>query len=141
MPRAELFVGWRPRNLHDSKIRRPAPPGGPAVPAAGWRPHRGGPETGDEDKSPPMVVSPKVGWPRQERQRHGTGVTSATIGPSQSAIEDPSPRWDPRQKGGHMPSQMPVPGERHFIKRDRQSRARGSRHGRGHGGAGSRPKR
>jgi hypothetical protein len=25
-------------------------------------------------------------------------------GLSQSAIEDPSPRWDPRQKGGDMPS-------------------------------------
>jgi hypothetical protein len=30
-------------------------------------------------------------------------VTSATIGPSQLAIKDPSPRWDLRQKGGHMP--------------------------------------
>jgi hypothetical protein len=35
MPRAELFAGWRPRSLHGSKTRRPAPPGGPAVLAAG----------------------------------------------------------------------------------------------------------
>jgi hypothetical protein len=31
------------------------------------------------------------------------GVTSATTGLSQSATEDPSPRRDPRQKGGDMP--------------------------------------
>jgi hypothetical protein len=103
MPRAELSDGWRPRNLHGPKIRRPALPKGPAAPAAGWRLHRGGPEPGDEDKSPPTAISPKVGWPRQERQRQRTGVTSATTGPSQSAIEDPSPRRDLRQKGGHMP--------------------------------------
>jgi hypothetical protein len=28
---------------------------------------------------------------------------SGTTGPSQSAIKDPSPRWDLRQKGGDMP--------------------------------------
>jgi hypothetical protein len=38
-------------------------------------------------------------------------------------------------------SQMPVPGERRFIKRDRQSRAKGSRRGRRHRGVGSRPNR
>jgi hypothetical protein len=103
MPRAELYVGWRPRSLHGSKMRRPAPPEGLATPAAGWRLHRGEPGPGDEDKSLPMAVSPKVGWPRQERQRPRTGVTSATTGPSQSAIKDPSPRRDLRQKGGHMP--------------------------------------
>jgi hypothetical protein len=31
------------------------------------------------------------------------GVTTAMIGLSQSEIEDPSPRRDPRQKGGDMP--------------------------------------
>jgi hypothetical protein len=30
-------------------------------------------------------------------------VTTATTGLSQSEIEDPSPQWDPRQKGGDMP--------------------------------------
>jgi hypothetical protein len=42
-------------------------------------------------------------------------------------------------KGRVYASQMPVQGERRLIKRDRQSRARGSRRGRGHGEAGSRP--
>jgi hypothetical protein len=92
MPHAELFVGWRPRSLHGSKTGRPAPPGAPAVPAAGWRFHRGRPEPGDEDKSPPTAVSPKVGWPRQERQRPRTGVTSATTKSNQSATKNPSPR-------------------------------------------------
>jgi hypothetical protein len=103
MPRAEQYAGWRPRSPHGSKMRRPAPPEGPAAPAAGWRLRRGEPEPGDEDKSLLTAVLPKVGWPRQERQRQRTGVTSAMTGPSQSAIEDPSPRRDPRQKGGHMP--------------------------------------
>jgi hypothetical protein len=92
MPCAELFAGWHPRSLHGSKTRRPAPPGGPAVPTAGWRFHCGRPEPGDEDKSPPTVVSPKVGWPRQERQGLRMGVTSATTKSSQSATKDPSPR-------------------------------------------------
>jgi hypothetical protein len=35
MPRAVLSAGWRPRNLHGSRTRRPAPPEGPAAPAAG----------------------------------------------------------------------------------------------------------
>jgi hypothetical protein len=64
MPCTELLAGWRPRSLHGSKIGRPAPPGEPAVPVAGWRFHRGRPEPGDEDKSPPTAVLPKVGWPR-----------------------------------------------------------------------------
>jgi hypothetical protein len=103
MPRAELSAGWCPRNLHDARIRRPAPPEGPVAPAASWQFHRGEPEPGDEDKSPPTAVSPKAGRLRQEQQRPRTGVTSATTGLSQSAIKDPSPRWDPRQKGGNMP--------------------------------------
>jgi hypothetical protein len=111
MPQAELSTGWRPRNLHDSRMRRPTPPGGPAALAAGWRLHRGKPEPGDEDKCPPTAVSPKVGWPRQERQRQRTGVTSATTGPSQSAIKDPSPRRDLRQKGGHMPPRCRTRGK------------------------------
>jgi hypothetical protein len=44
-------------------------------------------------------------------------------------------------KGRAYASQIPVQGERRFIKRDRQSRVRRSRRGRGHGGAGSRPNR
>jgi hypothetical protein len=63
MPRAVLFVGWHPRNLHGSRTRRPAPPEGPAAPAVGWRLHRGEPEPGDEDNNPPMAVSLKVAWP------------------------------------------------------------------------------
>jgi hypothetical protein len=66
MPRAELSAGWHPRSLHGSRMRRPAPPEGPAVPACGWQLHRGEPEPGDEDKSPPTAVSPKVAWPQQD---------------------------------------------------------------------------
>jgi hypothetical protein len=138
MPRAELSAGWRPRSLHGSRMRRPAPPKGPATPAAGWRLHRGGPEPGDEDKNPPMAILPKVAWPRQDRQRQRTGVTHATTELDQPAIKEPFPRKDLRQKGGHMPPRCRSKGERRFIKRDRQSRARGSRRGCSHGGAGSR---
>jgi hypothetical protein len=46
-----------------------------------------------------------------------------------------------KAKGRVYASQMLVQGERRFIKCDRQSRARGSRRGRGHGGADSRPGR
>jgi hypothetical protein len=138
MPRAELSTGWRPRSLHGCRMRRPAPPEGPAVPAAGWRLHRGEPEPGDKDKSPPMAVSPKVAWPRQDRQRQRMGVTNTTTGLDQSAIKEPSPRKDPRQKGGHMTPRCLSKGERRFIKRDRQSSARGSRRGCSHGGADSR---
>jgi hypothetical protein len=55
-------------------------PTGPAVPAAGWRLHRGEPEPGNEDKIPPMARSPKAAWPRQDRQGQRTGVTPATTG-------------------------------------------------------------
>jgi hypothetical protein len=137
MPRAELSAAWRPRSLHGSRMRRPAPSEGPAAPAAGWRLHRGEPEPGDKDKNPPTAVPPKVAWSRQDRQRQRTGVTNATTGLDQLAIKEPSPRKDPRQKGGHMPPRCRSKGERRFIKRDRQSRARGSRQGRIHGGAGS----
>jgi hypothetical protein len=136
MPRAVLSAGWYSRNLHGSRARRLALPEGPAAPAAGWRLHRGEPEPGDEDKNPPTVVSPKVAWTRQGLQRQKTGVTHATTGLHQPAIKEPSPRKDPRQKGGHMPSRCWSEGERCFIKRDRQSRARGSRRGCSHGGAG-----
>jgi hypothetical protein len=44
-------------------------------------------------------------------------------------------------KGRAYASQMPVPGKRYFIMQNYQSRAKGSRQGRGHGGAGSRPER
>jgi hypothetical protein len=102
MPRAEQYAGWRPRSPRDFSARRPAPSEGLAAPAAGWRLHQGEPEPSDEDKSLPMAASPKVGWPRQERQRPRTGVTNATTCLSQSAIKDPSPRRDPRQKEGDM---------------------------------------
>jgi cytochrome c5 len=39
VPRAEQYAGWIPRSLHGSRMRRPAPPEGPAAPAAGWRLH------------------------------------------------------------------------------------------------------
>jgi cytochrome c5 len=35
MPRVVLSADWRPRNLHGARTRRPAPPEGPAAPAAG----------------------------------------------------------------------------------------------------------
>jgi transcription elongation factor len=41
-------------------------------------------------------------------------------------------------KGGHMPPRCWSKGKRRFIKRGRQSRSRGSRQERSHGGAGSR---
>jgi hypothetical protein len=135
---AVLPASWHPRNLHGSRTRGPALPKGPATPAAGWRLHRGELEPGDEDKNPPTAVSPRVVWPRQGRQRQRTGVTHATTGLHQPGIKEPSPRKDLRQKEGHMPPRCRSKGERHFIKCDRQSRARGSRQGRSHGGASSR---
>jgi hypothetical protein len=38
-------------------------------------------------------------------------VTSATTGLSQSAIKDPPPRRDPRQKGGDMPPRCRARGK------------------------------
>jgi hypothetical protein len=43
-------------------------------------------------QSLPTVIWPKVGRPRQERQRPRTGVTSATTKSNQSATKNPSPR-------------------------------------------------
>jgi hypothetical protein len=85
MPRAALSADWCPRNLHDAKSRGPALAKGPAVPVAGWRLHRGEPEPGEDDKTPPTVASPKEAWPRQDRQRRRTGVTQATPELNQSA--------------------------------------------------------
>jgi hypothetical protein len=136
-----LSAGWRPRNLRGSRTRRPALPEGPAALAASWRLHQGEPEPGDEDKNPPMAVSPKVAWPRQGRQRQRMGVTHAMTGLHQPAIKEPSPRKDLRQKGGHMPPRCRSKGERCFIKRDRQSKVRGSCRGCSRGGAGSRTNR
>jgi cytochrome c5 len=34
-PRAGQYAGWRPRKSHGLSVRRPAPPEGPAAPAAG----------------------------------------------------------------------------------------------------------
>jgi hypothetical protein len=138
MPRAELSAGWRPRNLHDARMRRPALPKGPAAPAAGWRLHQGEPEPGDEDKIPPTVVSPKVAWPRQDRQRQRTGVTHATTRLHQPESKSlPHERIRGKREGICLPDAGPR-GKRRFIKCDRQSRARRSRRRRSHGGAGSR---
>jgi hypothetical protein len=127
MPWAVLSASWHPKDLHSARTRRPALPEGPAMPAAGWRFHRVEPEPDDEDKNPPTAVSPKVAWPRQDRQRERMGVTHTTSGLHQLAIKEPSPQKDPRQKGGDMPPRCRSKGERRFIKCDRQSRARGSR--------------
>jgi hypothetical protein len=55
--------------------------------------------------------------------------------------QGPFPTIGSKAKGRAYASQMPDPGERYFIKRNCQTRARGSRQGHGHGGAGSRPER
>jgi hypothetical protein len=68
-PRAVLSAGRHPRNLQGAKSRRPALIKGPAAPAAGWQLHRGEPEPSEDDKTPPTAASPKVAWPRQDRQR------------------------------------------------------------------------
>jgi hypothetical protein len=89
MPRAALSAGWRPRNLHGAKLRRPALPEGPAALEAGWRLHRGELEPGEDDKTLPTVASPKVARPRQDRQRRRMGVTQATPRLDQSASRSP----------------------------------------------------
>jgi hypothetical protein len=47
----------------------------------------------------------------------------AMTGLHQPAIKEPSPRKDPRQKGGHMPPRCRSKGERCFIKCDRHEGA------------------
>jgi hypothetical protein len=141
MPRAMLSADWRPRNLHGAKTRRPAPSKGPAAPAAGWRLRRGEPEPGEEDKIPPTAVSPKVAWPRQDRQRQSTGMTQAT-----SRLHQPASRSllheriRGKREGLCLPDAGPR-GERRFIKchlHRRSQGARRSRRRRSHEGAGSR---
>jgi hypothetical protein len=44
--------------------------------------------------------------------------------------QGPFPMIGSKAKGRAYASQMPVPGERYFVKRNRQSRAKGSRQGR-----------
>jgi hypothetical protein len=100
MPRAALSVGWRPRNLHGTKSRGPALAKGLAVPAAGWRLHRGELEPVKDDKTPPTAVSPKVAWPRQDRQRWGPGMMQATPGLNQSASKSlPHERMQGKREG------------------------------------------
>jgi hypothetical protein len=55
--------------------------------------------------------------------------------------QGPFPMIGSKAKGRAYASQMLVPGERYFIKRNCQSRARGSHQGRRRRGAGSRPNR
>jgi hypothetical protein len=55
--------------------------------------------------------------------------------------QGPFPTIGSEAKGRAYASQMPVLGERYFIKRNCQSRAKGSRQGRRRQGAGSRPSR
>jgi hypothetical protein len=84
--------------------------------AAGWRLHRGEPEPGNEDKIPPTAVSPKVAWPRQDRQRHRTGVTPATTGLHQLARRSlPHERIRGKRDGICLPDAGPR-GKRRFIK-------------------------
>jgi cytochrome c5 len=58
-PRAGQYAGWRPRSPHGFRTRRPAPPEGPAAPAAGWRLRRGELEPGDEDKASQQLSGQK----------------------------------------------------------------------------------
>jgi hypothetical protein len=139
MSRAVLSVGWCLRNLHGTRIRRPARPEGPAAPAAGWRLHRGKPKSGNEDKIPSTVVSPKVAWPRHDRQRQRTVVTHVTTRLHQPESKSlPHERIRGKREGICLPDAGPR-GKRRFIKCDRQSRARGSRRRHSHGGADNRP--
>jgi hypothetical protein len=59
--------------------------------------------------------------------------------PQPISDREPFPTIGSEAKGRVYASQMPVPGERRFIKRDRQSGAKGSHRGRRRRGAGSRP--
>jgi hypothetical protein len=116
MPRAVLSAGWHSRNLHGARLRRSALPEGPAAPAAGWRLHRGEPEPGGEDKIPPTTVSPKVAWPRQDRQRQRTRVTQATSGLHQPASKSlPHERIRGKREGICLPDADPK-GEKALYK-------------------------
>jgi hypothetical protein len=122
MPRSALSTGWHPRSLRGAKLREPAPPEGPAAPAAGWRLHRGEPEPGKEDKIPPTAVSLKVAWPRQERQTQRMGMTQATSKLHQPAIKSlPHERIRGKREGICLPDTGPR-GKRRFIKCCRQTR-------------------
>jgi hypothetical protein len=66
------------------------------------------------------------------------GMTPATTGLSQSEIEDPSPRWDPRQKRRDMPSRCRPRGKA-LYKVPLSEQGQRSRQGRRRRGAGSRP--
>jgi hypothetical protein len=122
MPRAALPADWHPRSLYGVRKRRPALAKGPAVPAAGWRLHRGEPEPGDEDKIPPAAVSPKVVWTQQDRQRQRTGVTHATTGLHQLVSKSlPHERIRGKREGICLPDAGPR-GKRRFIKCNRQKR-------------------
>jgi hypothetical protein len=96
---------------------------------------------GEDDKTPPTAASPKEAWPRQDRQRRGTGMTQAT-----SRLHQPASRSLPHERIRGKRESICLPdagprGERHFIKLQSSgqgSDARGSRRGRSDGGAGSR---
>jgi hypothetical protein len=122
MPRTALSTGWHPRNLHGAKIRRPALTEGPAAPAAGWRLHRGGPESGDEDKIPPTAISPKGAWPRQDRQRERTGMTQATSQLHQPASKSLHHERIQGKREGICLLDAGPRGKRRFIKCYRHTR-------------------
>jgi hypothetical protein len=122
MPRAVLSVSWHARSLHDTRSRRPALPEGLTAPAAGWRLHQGEPGPGDEDKIPPMAVSPKVACPRQDRQRQRTGMMQATSRLHQPSSKSlPHERIRGKREGICLPDAGPR-GKRHFIKCRRETR-------------------
>jgi hypothetical protein len=52
---------------------------------------------------PPNSCLAEIGLAPTGATEAKDGVTTATTGLSQSEIEDPSPRWDPRQKRRDMP--------------------------------------
>jgi hypothetical protein len=129
MPRAELSASWRPRSLHDARIRRPA---------------------GDStEESQSRAMKTKASQWLFCRKRAGPDKNDRGKGQEWRA-----PRPDPANQrsrslphGGIRGKREGIclpdagPGERRFIKRLCQSRARGSRRRRDHGGAGSRPNR
>jgi hypothetical protein len=140
MPRAVLFAGWCPRNLHGARLRRPALPEGSAALAAGWRLHRGELEPGDEDKIPPTAILPKVAWPptRSTEAKDGHDVNHVQTPPTSE--QEPSPQKDSSQKEGHMPPRCRSKGEKALYKVLSSDEDRGGREDHAkdsHGGAGS----